>query len=852
MDKKSQILPYVVMISFIATLGIFYLLSMKETAVETSYIGEIQTVTLKAMQEAEKELTYIDNAARISSYQSLYELAEEGGFKENSECGEYGFQSWNNKKMECFPDYRENFKALFNENLNNFIARYSLWDNYNFDIKQNNKLRITGFAINDLEKEYYLEEEKRKISISRSYVPIKIEEINAENLKKIYNENPDLIDFIKSESNKQGIDPYIVMGVITAESSWNEMALRCEEIYEKKWKTLTDDLKCGSYLCNTKIDSPQGTFHQISCSYGYMQVMYPTAWQEGFRGEAEELYGKNSIIYGIKHLKTNLDKFKDIKDSLAAYNAGSGNVEQKKKKCGNEFEKYYSCLPFPYITGPYVKKVLVYSEIFKEAGNNGLITSYAVKEENEKKKKVGTYSINPSFKISIDYNIEEYQNAINEAKNLIKNCENKADLLNCIDKNKGRLIQDCETEKGRIVNDFVNVYKSCSESADDDCYCEMDINYEEKYEFAVDYDDDNYYIEEREFKINDVDFIAGYKVDRDKFELVNKDGNKISGNKLIILKKTKEIGNVEATTLSFAQEDENKIKTFYNKIDKPDKCRLKSQRAFKFCYNTTKRILTEDGMIEPIIKFALMFPDTKAPEALNVEALNYPNDKYKLILKWNKAEEDTMIYRIYYSEHDFKDKKISELQAQKELSIDAEEIGEIELDKCNFNGIVPCKFEKYDNKLDSDKLYYIKKTDEYTYVLDFTDEAKEYYFLVTAVDDSFNEIYDIENKNYKKNTPMNLLPPMAVDNLKVYQEGNDVKLIWVNPDKYKDGTDIEDEELKEYTIRIIESKNPLNIQDISVEEKEKTFLNMNKNDYIFFVAAVNQDGIAGDYASYPS
>ena len=123
---------YPVIFGFLAALGIFYLLTLKGIPeIETSYIGEIQLATLKTMQEAEQDLTYIDNAAKISAEQAIYELAENGGFKE-AKCGSYGFNLWNDKNKECFPDYKINFTSLFNDKLNKFLVGLNLVDNYDF------------------------------------------------------------------------------------------------------------------------------------------------------------------------------------------------------------------------------------------------------------------------------------------------------------------------------------------------------------------------------------------------------------------------------------------------------------------------------------------------------------------------------------------------------------------------------------------------------------------------------------------------------------------------------------------------------------------------------------------------
>ena len=91
----------------------------------------------------------------------------------------------------------------------------------------------------------------------------------------------------------------------------------------------------------------------------------------------------------------------------------------------------------------------------------------------------------------------------------------------------------------------------------------------------------------------------------------------------------------------------------------------------------------------------------------------------------------------------------------------------------------------------------------------------------------------------------------SINDLEVKQENNDVRLVWKWPEKYKDGTYFKNDELKGYTIRLIEKKNPFNIQDISADKEEKLFSLMKKDDYNFYIGAVNNDDVVSDYVAYP-
>lgn len=63
---------------------------------------------------------------------------------------------------------------------------------------------------------------------------------------------------------------------------------------------------------------------RIAASYGLMQVMYPTAYALGFRGEPEELFiPKLSLLYGVRLMADNLKWGEgSIDAALASYNGG--------------------------------------------------------------------------------------------------------------------------------------------------------------------------------------------------------------------------------------------------------------------------------------------------------------------------------------------------------------------------------------------------------------------------------------------------------------------------------------------------------------------------------------------------
>jgi len=125
---------------------------------ENYWIGTRQFGLINTYQEGEKALFYIDQSAKYSVQQAIYELGQKGGH-ENPNCGDYfGYSLWNTetKKIdECLPSYKESFKSIFNMGLNTYLTKYPdvriLRNNYNFLLKnENNKLEIIGNAKNKL------------------------------------------------------------------------------------------------------------------------------------------------------------------------------------------------------------------------------------------------------------------------------------------------------------------------------------------------------------------------------------------------------------------------------------------------------------------------------------------------------------------------------------------------------------------------------------------------------------------------------------------------------------------------------------------------------------------------------
>lgn len=120
-----------------------------------------------------------------------------------------------------------------------------------------------------------------------------------------------LIDAVLAAHPVAGLDTDIVEAMVRTESSGKHYAFRHEPGY---WKQ-----HCANNALFNK-----GFPIRIASSYGLMQVMYPTAYSLGFRGEPEELFiPQQSLMYGVLLMRDNLQWSKGNLDAaLAAYNGG--------------------------------------------------------------------------------------------------------------------------------------------------------------------------------------------------------------------------------------------------------------------------------------------------------------------------------------------------------------------------------------------------------------------------------------------------------------------------------------------------------------------------------------------------
>jgi soluble lytic murein transglycosylase-like protein len=121
------------------------------------------------------------------------------------------------------------------------------------------------------------------------------------------------------ERTHYDIDPDLIEAIVMTESSGDPNATRYEPaFYERYIKPL---------------GLPEAEGKKRATSYGLMQIMYQSAWEDGYRDSAERLLKIDvGLNWGVKHLKKKIALYgkQDINRAISAYNAGTPRMKDGK------------------------------------------------------------------------------------------------------------------------------------------------------------------------------------------------------------------------------------------------------------------------------------------------------------------------------------------------------------------------------------------------------------------------------------------------------------------------------------------------------------------------------------------
>ena len=435
----------------------------------------------------------------------------------------------------------------------------------------------------------------------------------------------------------------------------------------------------------------------------------------------------------------------------------------------------------------------------------GGITGAAVSEAEKRGKIFGTYSVKPSFKVNVDYDLDDY-NKIKELLVPILECQKvRSNFNECIEEAESRddsfeWSLNCDKDVEKALHDFAEFYQDCMNSDDTNCLCKKDLKLPKddldkfelagkKYEIFLTEDKLNKRINikmsdpsvDLSYSINNNE-ISGWFPERyiiaytnDKFYRLNMifrdefSGNTHSLgplNEIIIFKNERD----ERQYADFVKQDgdtlvypvsERNLKIPANLHD----CSLKSRNIHRICVTKkdSKLVVSDksENEVKPrdiVYKFGIELPKLPPKPIDSLEIKDALKAENSVILIWDKGDDsDIESYSIYSSTDDFIDKKIEEIKADGNidettvLNEEPEEIEDINLEECIIDTIgTKCKYSLYDNPLEPNKLYYWKAQDKFIYLIGNLKDGVEHNFALTAVNGEGTEINN--DKSIEDNT----------------------------------------------------------------------------------------------------
>ncbi len=437
---------------------------------------------------------------------------------------------------------------------------------------------------------------------------------------------------------------------------------------------------------------------------------------------------------------------------------------------------------------------------------NPVATGAATREQNDRNI-IGTYSIMPSFKAKIDYDLGDYTK-IKESLQSVMECTSQGKTIEkCVDD-----IQDngfkweigCDSVEEKIIYDLVEFYQGCFDSEDTDCLCKKNMFSSKeqiekygfsnnKYELALTQDLQSKKIDvnmvyprtdiSSTVRLNDrslwypVRYLVAYSQEesvqidmifRDEIDPAIEYKEAFSQNKDLTLYKNKVNG---INYVDFVKLEGDDIIYPNQKKFKPgnlNECKIEPKNIFKFCVTKKNyKILAYDKSDSKVrersltIRFAAYIPVLPPPALTNVEIADRPKSEKSVLAKWEKSTNpDTAKYKIYYADstlNAFDKSSLIDLNRNPDVHVKEIVLGNTQtielkngliLNGCEFDyKTKKCMFSTAGNEIsqiEDNKLYYSTIPESYVYSLNLPEDEKNYDFAVTVVDKRNNEIDNVE------------------------------------------------------------------------------------------------------------
>ena len=470
----------------------------------------------------------------------------------------------------------------------------------------------------------------------------------------------------------------------------------------------------------------------------------------------------------------------------------------------------------------------------------------------EPNQKLGEYSIMPSFKARIDYNMEEeYGKLKTELKKIIDECKTQENMEECISKktDEDTEIQwKCEEKNTDVLYDFADKLKDCTRLQQENVMCQFFFDKREyinkvKAQRTFEIKLTNWYPPRIKAELfEDGKWLAMEYVDfgrlaySDDIKKPAKNANSIT-MKVLFNEGTPTVQEFYASTDASPRVELSKLFLLYkskkNEAEAADTANahfidaavesnfrtppnivinLPNIKGIKFCAKTGRKIMAYDSSDNSVkmrdieYKFAITFPKAAPKPLESLEASDALKAENSIILVWSKPKEEVDSYSIYYSWNDFSGRKISDIKKDESIKKISAEAGNpvrienIDLTKCNFDSIgSPCKYDIYKNSLQPGRIYYWKSKDKLIYFVNDLADGQEYYFAVTAANSqgeisndktiSGNTYVLSEGKNYIKFVPADdLAPGKATELNKIKTLEVKTKITWKRPSQNIDGS----------------------------------------------------------------
>ena len=129
--KKGQLLLYGLIAGLIAAIVISFINNVMDKK-DFPVVGDSSLSLMDSSIETEKALFYIDQSAKYSSHQGIYDLAKNGGCSGGNIYGQYRLWSVGGPKSGiCFPstqDSKNGFFDFFSNAFNNYLPSYKAFN----------------------------------------------------------------------------------------------------------------------------------------------------------------------------------------------------------------------------------------------------------------------------------------------------------------------------------------------------------------------------------------------------------------------------------------------------------------------------------------------------------------------------------------------------------------------------------------------------------------------------------------------------------------------------------------------------------------------------------------------------